>query len=152
MIHVNLWQKPLQYCKVISLQLIKISGKKKEWFICSCDYFKIFFQHHKLCSKWKPEFIPHYTTNYTLSLGQALWGPLNPHARLSWYILQPSFQFLGGAHFFPGSRSHWFRRKHMTQARTMRMESKIWKSSLLTLRRMFLELLLGFSSHGGRLF
>ena len=26
---VNVWQKPLQYCKVISLQLIKINGKKK---------------------------------------------------------------------------------------------------------------------------
>ena len=30
LIHVNVWQKPLQYCKVISLQLIKISGKKKK--------------------------------------------------------------------------------------------------------------------------
>ena len=29
LIHVNVWQKPLQYCKVISLQLIKITGKKK---------------------------------------------------------------------------------------------------------------------------
>ena len=29
MIHVSVWQKPLQYCKVISLQLIKINGKKK---------------------------------------------------------------------------------------------------------------------------
>ena len=32
LIHVNVWQKPLQYCKVISLQLItinkKIKGKK----------------------------------------------------------------------------------------------------------------------------
>ena len=28
--HVNVWQKPLQYCKVISLQLIKINGKKKK--------------------------------------------------------------------------------------------------------------------------
>ena len=28
LIHVNLWQKPLQYCKVISLQLIKINEKK----------------------------------------------------------------------------------------------------------------------------
>ena len=28
MIHVNVWQKPLQYCKVIRLQLIKINGKK----------------------------------------------------------------------------------------------------------------------------
>ena len=29
LIHVNVWQKPLQYCKVISLQLIKINGKEK---------------------------------------------------------------------------------------------------------------------------
>ena len=28
LIHVNVWQKPLQYCKVISLQRIKINGKK----------------------------------------------------------------------------------------------------------------------------
>ena len=28
LIHVNVWQKPLQYCKVISLQLIKVNGKK----------------------------------------------------------------------------------------------------------------------------
>ena len=28
LIHVNVWQKPPQYCKVISLQLIKINEKK----------------------------------------------------------------------------------------------------------------------------
>ena len=28
LIHVNVWQKPLQYCKAISLQLIKINEKK----------------------------------------------------------------------------------------------------------------------------
>ena len=28
--HVDVWQKPIQYCKVISLQLIKINEKKKE--------------------------------------------------------------------------------------------------------------------------
>ena len=28
LIHVNVWQKPLQYCKVLSLQLIKINEKK----------------------------------------------------------------------------------------------------------------------------
>ena len=28
LIHVNVWQKPLQYCEAISLQLIKINGKK----------------------------------------------------------------------------------------------------------------------------
>ena len=30
LIHVSVWQKPLQYCKVISLQLIKIIGRKKK--------------------------------------------------------------------------------------------------------------------------
>ena len=29
LIHVSVWQKPLKYCKVISLQLIKINGKNK---------------------------------------------------------------------------------------------------------------------------
>ena len=29
LIHVNVWQNPLQYCKVISLQLIKINEKTK---------------------------------------------------------------------------------------------------------------------------
>ena len=29
LIHVNVWQKPLQYCKLISLQLLKINGKNK---------------------------------------------------------------------------------------------------------------------------
>ena len=27
-IHVNVWQKPLQYCKIISLQLIQINEKQ----------------------------------------------------------------------------------------------------------------------------
>ena len=30
LIHVNVWQKPLQYCEVISLQLIKLNEKKKK--------------------------------------------------------------------------------------------------------------------------
>ena len=30
LIHVDVWQKPLQYCKVISLQLIKINGNNKK--------------------------------------------------------------------------------------------------------------------------
>ena len=30
LIHVNVWQKPLQYFKVIILQLIKINEKKEE--------------------------------------------------------------------------------------------------------------------------
>ena len=31
--HVHVWQKPLQYCKVISLQLIKIIGEKNCFFL-----------------------------------------------------------------------------------------------------------------------
>ena len=41
-IHVKVWQKPLQYCKVISLQLIKINGKKKAFlllYICAFTPF-----------------------------------------------------------------------------------------------------------------
>ena len=30
LVHINVWQKPLQYCKEISLQLIKINGGKKK--------------------------------------------------------------------------------------------------------------------------
>ena len=41
LIHVNIWQNPLQYCKVISLQLKKINEKKNkniyQWLL------KIFF-------------------------------------------------------------------------------------------------------------
>ena len=29
LLHINLWHKPLQYCKVISLLLIKINEKNK---------------------------------------------------------------------------------------------------------------------------
>ena len=29
LIHVNVWQKPLQYCKAIILPLIKMHGKNK---------------------------------------------------------------------------------------------------------------------------
>ena len=32
LIHVNVWQKPLQYCKVISLQLIKMGKKISQLF------------------------------------------------------------------------------------------------------------------------
>ena len=33
--HANVWQKPLQYCKVISLQLVKVNGKKKNSAVAS---------------------------------------------------------------------------------------------------------------------
>ena len=47
LIHVNVWQNPLQYCKVISLQLIKINLKK-------CNYTeKIKNKMHKYEKKIK---------------------------------------------------------------------------------------------------
>ena len=47
LIHVNVWQKPLQYCKVISLQLIKINGKKKNKFIYSRSSVNSKHKKHK---------------------------------------------------------------------------------------------------------
>ena len=43
LIHVNVWQKPLQYCKVISLQLIKINEKKKLLFYTEFMAFPFLF-------------------------------------------------------------------------------------------------------------
>ena len=37
LIHVNVWQKPLQYCNVISLELIKINETKKNLMLSNCD-------------------------------------------------------------------------------------------------------------------
>ena len=47
LIHFNVWQKPLQCCKVISLQLIKINEKKEyKWKINVYEkVFKTRFQH-----------------------------------------------------------------------------------------------------------
>ena len=50
LIHVNVWQKPLQYCKVISLQLIKINGKKKKKKKNQC--FQILALEKSLESPW----------------------------------------------------------------------------------------------------
>ena len=61
LIHVNVWQKPLQYCKVSSLQVIKINGEKnknknvygsskKNWlyFPCCTSYLVAYFIHNTL--------------------------------------------------------------------------------------------------------
>ena len=59
LIHVNVWQKPLQYCKVISLQLIKINEKKKR--VRQRDWAQ-HTQHYCIC-QWTPK--PHpVITNY----------------------------------------------------------------------------------------
>ena len=43
LIHVNVWQKTLQYFKVISLQLIKINEKKKPLFYTESMAFPFLF-------------------------------------------------------------------------------------------------------------
>ena len=43
LIHVNVWQKPLQYCKVISLQIIKINEKKINYTVNIGKSFFFFF-------------------------------------------------------------------------------------------------------------
>ena len=48
LIHVNVWQKPLQYCKVISLQRIKIN--EKQYTLITCYFYNI-------VSLWNDEFI-----------------------------------------------------------------------------------------------
>ena len=47
-IHVNVWQKPLQYCNVISLELIKINETKKKF-----DAFKLWYRIKLLKVPWK---------------------------------------------------------------------------------------------------
>ena len=67
LIHVSVWQKPLQYRKVISLQLIKINGKIKE------------------CQEQKHDTASTPCTQHHLSDGQnTLDAPLpSPHVRNS---------------------------------------------------------------------
>ena len=49
LIHVNVWQKPLQYCKVISLQLIKkMKKKKRKYVLISHILWDQFFSLHFL--------------------------------------------------------------------------------------------------------
>ena len=53
LIHVNVWQNPLKRCEVISLQLIKINGKKK----------MIVVQRYRLSKRLRPN---HRTTKHSL--------------------------------------------------------------------------------------
>ena len=48
LIHVNVWQKPLQYCKVISLQLIKINKKKNHFLTSKSEMTKRTYKNYKI--------------------------------------------------------------------------------------------------------
>ena len=66
LIHVNVWQKPLQYCKVISLQLIKINGKKNKSLLPYLGVYRItspyikFKNHHLLVKTFLPGHSKHH--------------------------------------------------------------------------------------------
>ena len=53
-IHVNVWQRPLQYCKVISLQLIKINGEKKKNLSAMQMWIQSLGQEDPLEREWQP--------------------------------------------------------------------------------------------------
>ena len=53
LIHVNVWQNSLQYCKVISLQLIKINEKKSHY---------VDDRHSKILAQWINELIEELKT------------------------------------------------------------------------------------------
>ena len=46
LIHVSVWQNPLQYCKVISLQLIKINEKKDTFLYSNSSTQNVFIASH----------------------------------------------------------------------------------------------------------
>ena len=50
-IHVNVWQNTLQYCKVISLQLIKINEKTKKDHAINKDHG--IWSHHFMANRWR---------------------------------------------------------------------------------------------------
>ena len=65
LIHGNVWQKPLQYCKVISLQLIKINEKKNSLLQQHSSKASVF--HHSVFFTVQLSH-PYVTTGKTIAL------------------------------------------------------------------------------------
>ena len=87
LIHVNVWQWPLQYCKVISRQLIKINGKKPQIHLYSFlfDLIKLYYfiphnkinligyEHNNSCLIFSSSCCPNWTMQtYPLSSPKAI--------------------------------------------------------------------------------
>ena len=75
LIHVSVWQNPLQYCKVISLQLIKIS-EKKFFFSISLAIPKFNFLSHVRSLRLSSR---HFGLVLTLNNAAACASPFSPH-------------------------------------------------------------------------
>ena len=59
LIHVTVWQKPLQYCKVISLQLVKINGKNNLKKPTKCMECSAQFSHSVMYDSLPPHGLQH---------------------------------------------------------------------------------------------
>ena len=59
LIHVNVWQKPLQYCKVISLQIKKKKKKTLPYLFLNINYIKLQLPH---CSQTLIQFSTRWTS------------------------------------------------------------------------------------------
>ena len=70
LIRVNVWQKPLQYCKVISLQLIKIIGKKQIKMIYWNELDLLFTQYSSKFLSWEFSPLPYLSEKVIENLGQ----------------------------------------------------------------------------------
>ena len=102
LIHVSVWQKPLQYCKIISLQLIKINEKKRdfsqiEWNKSPSSQSYGFSSSHVWMWELdhKESWVPENWCFWTLVLEKTLESPLdckeikpiNPNGNQSWIFI-----------------------------------------------------------------
>ena len=81
LIHDNVWQKPLQYCKVISLQLIKINRKKRQnsqWFLgiinLKAVWYGMSFVYHLWLHIIFSRFIELLSNNWKLLFFISFWS------------------------------------------------------------------------------
>ena len=68
--HFSVWQKPLQYCKVISLQLIKINEKKIKWVYLS--FYPLLFASLLFTAICKAFSDSHFAFLHFFSMGMVL--------------------------------------------------------------------------------
>ena len=90
LIHVNVWRKPLQYCKVISLQLIKLNEKKR------VSILAVHLRTVETNTVWT--FVPLKTSirwpGTTISSSEVLSLEVNCF-RIPWFLLKERSIFLG---------------------------------------------------------
>ena len=115
LIHVNGWQKPLQYCKVISLQQIKINGKKsllkmkkkESWALKNWCFWIVVLKNtlESLLDCKEPN--------------QSIVKEISPKYSLKWLMLKLKLQYFG--HLM---QKNWLLRKDLDSGKDWRWEEK----------------------------